>query len=717
LESRFDTATLNNCTVSGNSALYGGGVLTSFGSQATLTGCNVSGNSAYYGGGLWNTGTSTLANCTVSGNSAGKSGGGLIDYAGPVTLTNCTVSGNTASKSGAGLYSGPYAFYSAAFALTNTIVAGNANTSAAASDIINFGGSTTGTNNLIGTGGSGGLVNGASGNLVGVANVLLAPLGNYGGPTETMPLLPGSPAIDAGSNALAVDPATNLPLTTDQRGFARIVGGTVDIGAYEVQASTITLASSADPSTLNQPATSTATVEGVAGLGTPTGTVTFSDGSTTLGTVTLDSNGQADFTTSALSVGNHTITAIYQGSVYYLPSTAGLTQQIHYQFGGFLPPLDKNFAIGIGRNVSIKFQLTDYNGNFISSLNAITSLQVSRPGEASSLTATLSYDPIANQFVANWKTKGLLAGTYTISVALADGTVKTKVIQLSASSSSAGLMANGTASTTATGALLGGDIDLFVDNSNGDLTADELARIQDAVSAVDAVTQPYGVAVMEATDPTAADVTLNMDITSAVGGYADGVLGCTTDAGQITIISGWNFYASSDATQIGSAQYDFQTVVTHELGHALGLGHSANSASVMFATLNIGTTNRALAVADLNVPDTDTTGACGLHATPTQSLDFSSASASVLGMLSGVPERTQASLSADSRHTGLCAVLADWPTVWDFSDSSAHLLNDTPSLLSRLSQPTNDDQDAFWSSLGAATVLEKIDDLSGHLGN
>src|SRR5262249_50846756 len=63
---------------------------------------------------------------------------------------------------------------------------------------------------------------------------LLAPLANYGGPTQTMGELPGSPAIDKGSNALAVDASSN-PLTTDQRGsgFARIIGGTVDIGACE----------------------------------------------------------------------------------------------------------------------------------------------------------------------------------------------------------------------------------------------------------------------------------------------------------------------------------------------------------------------------------------------------------------------------------------------------------------------------------------------------
>src|SRR5207249_1687421 len=71
-------------------------------------------------------------------------------------------------------------------------------------------------------------------NLVGVADPGLGTLAGNGGPTQTIALLGYSPAIDAGANLLAIDPGF-FPLTTDQRGtgFPRIVGPTVDIGAFE----------------------------------------------------------------------------------------------------------------------------------------------------------------------------------------------------------------------------------------------------------------------------------------------------------------------------------------------------------------------------------------------------------------------------------------------------------------------------------------------------
>jgi Matrixin len=80
------------------------------------------------------------------------------------------------------------------------------------------------------------------------------------------------------------------------------------------------------------------------------------------------------------------------------------------------------------------------------------------------------------------------------------------------------------------------------------------------------------------------------------------------------LIQSWRWYTRADPTAIQARQFDFETAVMHELGHVLGLGHSADATSIMFATLGAGAANRNLTVADLNVPDTDGGGGSGLHA-------------------------------------------------------------------------------------------------------
>jgi uncharacterized repeat protein (TIGR03803 family) len=90
---------------------------------------------------------------------------------------------------------------------------------------------------------------------------------------------------------------------------------------------TTTLASSHNPSSFGQSVTFTASVTPQFG-GTPTGTVTFYDGTTLLKTVAL-SGGVAKFTTSALARGKHTITATYNGSTSFTGSSASLTQTVN----------------------------------------------------------------------------------------------------------------------------------------------------------------------------------------------------------------------------------------------------------------------------------------------------------------------------------------------------------------------------------------------------
>jgi len=151
--------------------------------------------------------------------------------------------------------------------------------------------------------------------------------------------------------------------------------------------------------------------------------------------------------------------------------------------------------------------------------------------------------------------------------------------------------------------LVAGDLYVYINDPTGYFTADELARIQDAIAGWDAVLAPFNVTITEVSDPTLANLVLDNGTTSASGTGADGVLGCYNGAaGEITILQGWNWYAGTDPAQVGANQYDFQTTVTHELGHALGLGGATNPNSPMFETLATGTANRIMTAADLNIP-------------------------------------------------------------------------------------------------------------------
>ena len=229
----FGLLTLNQCTLSGNSVAFEGGGIFNLAGTLTLNNCTLSGNNSLYGGGIYNVeGTATLNQCTLSGNYAttNGSGGGIYNYGrGTLALNQCTLSGNSAPGffRGGGGGGGIYNDYGGTLALTNTIVGGNnGKTPFYADDIYN--------NSAILTYGGSNLVQSVydGGSFIGPAPFTnapdLAPLGNYGGPTQTMPPLPGSPAIDAGSVAANT-------FSTDQRGYPRTQNGLIDLGAVELQ--------------------------------------------------------------------------------------------------------------------------------------------------------------------------------------------------------------------------------------------------------------------------------------------------------------------------------------------------------------------------------------------------------------------------------------------------------------------------------------------------
>jgi len=171
---------------SGNHAISGGGI-NNYGGTLTVTNSTFSSNSATYGGGIAHssTGTVNVVNSTFSGNSATDSGGAIRNY-GTLTVSNTILANSTAGGNCSG-------------AITN------------------------GGNNLDDGATCGwGAANGSMSS----ANPQLGALADNGGPTQTMALLAGSPAI----NGVAYNAPNGCP-ATDQRGYAR--SGACDIGAYE----------------------------------------------------------------------------------------------------------------------------------------------------------------------------------------------------------------------------------------------------------------------------------------------------------------------------------------------------------------------------------------------------------------------------------------------------------------------------------------------------
>jgi hypothetical protein len=216
--------TINNSTISGNTTTsLGGGIAAN---NLMINNSTISGNSAYAGGGIYNFGTLTINNSTISGNSAayGGAGGGIyssIVYGGTLTISSSTISGNHHD----GIYNTGNGGGTAT--LKNSILA---NSSSSGANCIGFTITSHGHN----------LSSDATCNFTNAGDLnntdpMLGPLQNNGGPTRTMALPSGSPAVDAGNPSGCTDGLGHL-LKTDQRGMPRPDkedSGGCDMGAYE----------------------------------------------------------------------------------------------------------------------------------------------------------------------------------------------------------------------------------------------------------------------------------------------------------------------------------------------------------------------------------------------------------------------------------------------------------------------------------------------------
>ncbi len=229
---------VTNVIFNDNFGYQGGGVTNAYSSFPTFTNVTFSNNRAPYGGGMFNHQSGPyLVNVVFKNNSAYADGGGMFDYSSYSGLVNVTFDGNLADDGGGMFirsgsstlrhvtFSGNWAentgggIYNEANNLTirNTIFWNNTSPEGEP-QIYNYNYIPTVSDSIVQGGFAGGT------NII-TADPMLGTLGDYGGFTQTVPLLAGSSAIDAGDDTVCPD--------TDQRGLTRPQGTHCDIGAYE----------------------------------------------------------------------------------------------------------------------------------------------------------------------------------------------------------------------------------------------------------------------------------------------------------------------------------------------------------------------------------------------------------------------------------------------------------------------------------------------------
>ena len=202
------SASITNLAIANGSAAIGGGGINSSGAL-TVSNSTFFGNSATAGGAIYDAGSAlTVIDSTFINDTALSAGGGIWSNSGQLQVVNSTLTGN--ASNGKDSVGGGISIQSGTPSLANNIVSGN----------------TALTNPDID-----GTYNDRGGNVVG-GNANLSALGNYGGATQTVLPLPGSPALCAGTQSNA----NTFGITSDQRGLAfdsNCPTGSIDSGAVQ----------------------------------------------------------------------------------------------------------------------------------------------------------------------------------------------------------------------------------------------------------------------------------------------------------------------------------------------------------------------------------------------------------------------------------------------------------------------------------------------------
>lgn len=271
---------------------------------------------------------SIVFNATSALSTTGGSGTGAVSFAVTAGNTFCSIAGSTLTGTGVGTCTvtatkAADADYNATTATANVTVgkAATATTLVPPAAIV-LGQTTTVTASV----------------------AVVAPGG--GTPTGTITISDGG--ADAGDTCTITLPATSCALTPSAAGNQALTAtysgdsnftsssanGTL---AVHTRPTTITLTNSPNPSRVGEPVNLVATVSfavlAQAGISTqaaavPTGSVTFSDGATTIGTVPLNASGTATLVTSTLTKGSHTLTALYSGDPSAAQATITAAQQV-----------------------------------------------------------------------------------------------------------------------------------------------------------------------------------------------------------------------------------------------------------------------------------------------------------------------------------------------------------------------------------------------------